>query len=143
MKKTCKRRHYPLINTVNYAKEGACITDGPSLDRLQLRELASLDAMTHGRGELQEWCDMDAMVRLCRMAASKGIGPEALECCETAGRALKISQERHAQGGRMGLSGDGIQALREVLEYADLQRRSIGRAQFEGVIKAALREARA
>jgi hypothetical protein len=36
---------------------------------------------------------------------------------------------------RMGLNGIGIQAIRDLLEYADLQQQSIPRSEFEKMIK--------
>jgi hypothetical protein len=35
----------------------------------------------------------------------------------------------------MGLSGEGIKAVRDLIEYADLQQSSISRSEFERYIK--------
>jgi hypothetical protein len=35
----------------------------------------------------------------------------------------------------MGLSGEGIQAVRDLIEYADLQQSSISRSEFERYIQ--------
>jgi hypothetical protein len=36
---------------------------------------------------------------------------------------------------RMGLNGEGIQAVRELIQYADLQQSSISRSEFEKYIQ--------
>jgi hypothetical protein len=36
---------------------------------------------------------------------------------------------------RLGLTGEGIQAIRELIQYADLQQSSIGRSEFEKYIQ--------
>jgi hypothetical protein len=55
MKKRCKRKVWALVNPLEYAIEGARISDRTALDRLLVRELASLDAFTRGKASLQEW----------------------------------------------------------------------------------------
>jgi hypothetical protein len=64
----------------------------------------------------------------------EGIGPEALPACHDAQAALVEAARRYETTQRMGLTGPGIQALREVYEYHDLQRSSVSRALYEQMI---------
>ena len=74
------------------------------------------------------------MMNICEVMAIEGIGPEALPYCKAAQEALEQAALRYQSTMRMGLSGTGINALREVFEYHDLQRRSIPRSQYENMI---------
>jgi len=136
MKKQCRRKIWSTtINPVAHAIAGACITDDKALAELHTRELSALEAMMHGNGGLQEWCDLTAVLNLCETAALMGIGPEALPYCRRGHEELLDAARRFEATGRMGLTGVGIQALREVVGYHDLQRRSIPRSQYEQVIR--------
>jgi hypothetical protein len=66
--------------------------------------------------------------------ALDGVGPEALPHCQQAQNALEQAALRYQSTMRMGLSGTGINALRDVFEYHDLQRRSISRSEYEKYI---------
>ena len=134
MKKHCKRKHYALVNPITFAIAGACITDSKVLADLYTRELSALEAMTHGRGGLQEWHDLSAVLNLCETAANLGIGPEALPYCQVAQEDLIAAARRFEATKRMGLTGEGVVALRHVLEYHHLQRQSISRSDYEKVI---------
>ena len=48
-RKQCRRKHYPMMNTISMAIEGAAITPDAALNKLQLRELASLDALARAK----------------------------------------------------------------------------------------------
>ena len=60
---------------------------------------------------------------------------EVLPVCQKAQQALHEAAERYQKTLSMGLSGQGIQAVRELIEYADLQQASIPRADFEKYIQ--------
>lgn len=134
MRKQTKRKFWKLIDPVRHAILGAGITEDHLLDKLRLQELASLEAMTKGMGTLQDWHELTSMMNLCEFMAISGIGPEALPYCHTAQDALEQAAHRYQLTMRMGLSGEGIKALREVYEYHDLQRRSISRSEYEKMI---------
>lgn len=135
-RKQCRRKIWSTaINPVAHAIAGACITPEVEIAALHTRELSALEAMTHGHGGLQEWYDLNAAVMLCESAALMDIGPEALPACQQAKTALLDAARRFETTGRMGLTATGIQAIRDVLEYHDLQRRSISRSQYEVVIR--------
>lgn len=134
MRKRTKRKHWKLLDAVHHAITGAAITQEHLLDKLRLRELASLDAMTKGLGTVQDWQELTDMMNICECMAISGIGPEALPYCKQAQDALEQAALRYQTTLAMGLSGTGIKALREVYEFHDLQRRSIARSEYEKYI---------
>lgn len=137
MRKICKRKVWATkgFDAVAHAIAGACITNKASLDELQMRELTAVESITHGRGTLQDWRDLADVINLCETAARMGIGQEALPACAKAQQALMDAAQRFEATGKMGLTGEGIQALRDVIEYHDLQRQSIPRSQYETIIR--------
>jgi hypothetical protein len=135
MKKRCNRKIWAKINPVAHAIEGAAITPQHQLDRLRVRELAAIDAFTRGAASLTDWRDLTNMLNLCETMAREGIGPEALPACADAQSHLIESAQRFERTGRMGTTSPGIQALRTLYEYHDLQRQSISRAEFERMIR--------
>ena len=140
MKKRCVRKIWALVNPIDMAIQGASITPRAMLDQLHLRELSSLEAFARGAARLNEWSDMAAINNLTQTLASMHIGAEALPDCEKAEAALIEAAARYQSTGRMGLSGPGLQALREVIGWHDAQRSSIARSKYEQAIK--LTEAR-
>ena len=142
MKKKCKRKVYGLVNPITYAIAGACVTPKHELDRLRLRELTSLEAIAKGRGGIREWAELVDVHNLVETMAENGIGPEALESCAIAQESLINAKERFEKTGKMGLDGVGINAMRDVIEYANLQQQSISRSQFEEMIRKTLMKLR-
>lgn len=135
MRKRCNRKVWALVNPIQHAISGAGVTDRKNLDALLSRELASLDAFTHGKARMSEWSDMANVNNLTQTLAGMGIGREALPDCHKAEAALIEAAARYQIKKRMGLSGPGIQALRDVIEWHDLQRSSISRSQYEEAIR--------
>jgi hypothetical protein len=78
---------------------------------------------------------MAALNNLTETLAGMYIGPEALPDCKTAEKALIEAAERFELTGSMGLSGVGLQAVRAVIEWHDLQRSSVARSVYERAIK--------
>ena len=134
MRKQTKRKFWKLINPIRHAILGAGITQNHLLDKLRLTELASLDAMTRGLGTLQDWQELTDMMNISEVMALDGVGPEVLPHCQQAQNELEQAALRYQSTMRMGLSGTGINALRDVFEYHDLQRRSISRSEYEKYI---------
>lgn len=134
MRKSTKRKHWKLIDPVRHAILGAGITEDHLLDKLRLIELAALDAMTKGLGTIQDWQELTDMMNISEVMARDGVGPEALPVCQQAQEALEQAARRYETTRKMGLTGIGINALREVFEYHDLQRRSIPRSEYEKYI---------
>ena len=135
MKKRCNRKHWNLIDPIAHAIAGAGITDQASLNKLRLRELSAIESMAKGFGTIEDWRHLVDMLNICEMMALQGIGPEALVACNIAQESLAQAAKRYESIKRMGLSGEGIQAIREVYEYHDLQRTSISRSEYERMIE--------
>ena len=134
MRKRTKRQQWKLIDPLRHAMLGAAITESRVLDKLRIRELAALDAMSKGMGTIVEWQELADMMNICEVMGSSGIGAEALPYCYQAQEALTEAARRYEKTKRMGLSGVGLKALREVYEYHDLQRSSVPRSVYEQMI---------
>jgi len=123
------------IDPVRHAIEGAAITAPDRLDDLYMRELAALDAFVRGAAGLQEWSDLATLNNITQTLAGMGVGREALPDAHAAEAALIDAAERFQRIRRMGLTGPGLQALREVIEWRHLQRSNIARSQYEQAIR--------
>lgn len=135
MRKKTKRKVWNLIDPLTHAIVGAAITQRDKLDKLRTLEYAALDAITRGKGTITDWRTLVDVLNLSEMMGKSGIGPEVLPICEKAQKSLHKAAMRFQESGRLGLDGIGIQAIRELLEYADLQQSSISRSEFERYIK--------
>ena len=135
MRKQVKRKVWALVNPLSYALEGASITQRDKLDKLRLMEYSALDAITKGIGTVQDWHTLTEVLNLSETMARAGVGPEVLPVCEKAQKALHEAALRFQKTGKLGLTGEGIQAVRELVQYADLQQSSISRSEFERYIQ--------
>lgn len=136
MRKRTKRKHWALIDCVTHAIVGASITHRERLDKLRLLEYSALEAMTKGQGTVTDWRVLVDVLNLSETMARHNIGKdEVMPVCQKAQDALHQAAERYQKTMRMGLSGEGIQAVRDLIEYADLQQSSIARADFEKYIQ--------
>lgn len=135
MRKSCKRKIWALVDPIQHAKEGACITGTKELIQLRGIELSALEAICTGKGTVSHWQQLVGMLNICETMARGGIGPEALEHCALAEREMLAAAKRYEQSKRMVLTEVGINALREVYAYHDLQRTSISRGEYDRWIK--------
>ena len=135
MRKKTKRKIWSLIDNVTHAIVGASITQREKLDKLRLLEYSALDAMTKGLGTVTDWRTLVDVLNLSEMMGKNGIGPEVLPICEKAQEGLHKAAMRYQETMKMGLDGQSIQAIRELIQYADLQQSSISRAEFEKYIQ--------
>jgi hypothetical protein len=137
MRKRCIRKVWPtLVDTINLAKSGAAITDDDRLAKVHICELASLDRLSRGVGTLKCWHDMAAVNNLAMTLSGMGVGrDEVLPLCNLVEDELIDAARRYKASKRMGLTGLGIQHLRDLIEYHDLQRRSIPRSRYEEAIR--------
>lgn len=136
MRKQCRRRVWSTsINPIAHAIAGACIADTASLNELRKNELKSLEAMKTGEAGVQEWQILCDMMNIAEMMGKSGIGPEVLDHCAAATEALHRAAKRYEATKRMGLSGEGLKALGDIMEYHDLQRTSVSRSQYEKMIQ--------
>jgi hypothetical protein len=135
MRKQTKRKHWKLIDPLTHAIVGAAITQRDKLDKLRTLEYAALDAITRGKGTITDWRTLVDVLNLSEMMGKNGIGPEVLPICEKAQESLHKAAMRFQETKKMGLDGQGIQAIRDLIEYADLQQSSISRSEFERYIQ--------
>lgn len=136
MRKRTKRKIWALIDPLTHAIVGASITHRDKLDKLRLMEYSALEAMTKGQGTIHDWRTLVDVLNLSETMARHNIGKdEVLPVCQKAQQALHEAAERYQKTLGMGLSGQGFQAVRELIEYADLQQASIPRADFEKYIQ--------
>ena len=135
-KRTKRKKIWALIDSTQHAIIGASITHREKLDKLRIMEYSALEAMTKGQGTVTDWRTLVDVLNLSETMARHGIGKdEVLPVCQKAQEALHEAAERHQRTMCMGLSGQGIQAVRDLIEYADLQQSSIPRAEFEKYIQ--------
>jgi len=135
MRKKTRRKVWNLIDPITHAIVGAAITQREKLDKLRLLEYSALDAITKGSGTVQDWRTLVDVLNLSETMARGGIGVEVLPVCEKAQESLHKAAMRYQETMRMGLDGEGIKAIRDLIEYADLQQSSISRSEFERYIQ--------
>jgi hypothetical protein len=135
MRKKVKRKVWALIDPLTHALTGAAITQRNKLDQLRMLEYSALDAITKGKGTIHDWRTLVDVLNLSETMARGGIGPEVLAVCEKAQKALHEAAMRYQSTMRVGLSGEGIQACRDLIQFADLQQSSISRSEFEKYIQ--------
>ena len=143
MRKRTRRKVYPLINPVEYAITGAALIPQRELNNLRLRELAAIEAFRSGKAGLQDWHDVTALLNLCESMAREGIGAEALATCTQAQAALVEAAHRFQRTRRMGTTGTGLQAFRDLYEWHDLQRQAVERSAYERAIDKAIKRVNA
>ena len=120
---------------VAYAIQGARLTPQAAVLRQRGMELEAIDAMATGKADQNTWGILHAMVILSETMGKAGVGPEALPAAGAALAALDESWGRFAATRRMGITGPGLQALREVFEYLDLQRQSVSLREFIAYVR--------
>jgi hypothetical protein len=135
MRKQCRRRHYALTNPIALAIAGACVTDDGRLDKLQLRELSAIDAFATGAATADDWRTMADLSNLAQTMCEMGIGPEVLPAALRVEEALADAHQRYVDTGRMGTTGPGLQAMRDLREWHHLQRTSVARSVYEQAIE--------
>jgi hypothetical protein len=135
MRKRTKRKMWNLIDPITHAIVGAAITQRGKLDKLRTLEYSALDSMTKGSGTVTDWRTLVDVLNLAEIMGKNGVGPEVLPICQTAQDSLHKAAMRYQETFRMGLDGQGIKAIRDLIEYADLQQSSIPRSEFERYIQ--------
>jgi hypothetical protein len=133
-----RRRVYKLVDPIRFAIEGASITSNQKLDKLRLIELTSIQAFQTGGATQADWNNIDGMRRICEAMATSGIGPEALPACQACKEALQSVLERHQRTQKWGVTGQQLQAFREIYDYAEAQRTAVDLRTFENSIRKAL-----
>jgi hypothetical protein len=138
MRKRTRRKHWNLIDPIRHAIEGASLMPQALLSGIRLRELGAIEAFRTGQAGLQEWTDVNALLTITETMARGGIGPEALPACASAQAALMDAARRFEATRKMGTTGLGLAAMRELYEYHDLQRASVCRSDYEAWLQRAM-----
>ena len=135
-RKATKRKHYPLINCLQMAIDGACITDKARLDKLRMRELGAIESFSKGQATPNDWRELADMHNVAKTLVSMRIGgEEAKQACELADQALQDAYASQATRGKLGMTGPQIQAMRELYAWHDAQRTAIHRGKYEQAIE--------
>ena len=135
MRKRKHRKQYALVNPLLHALEGAAVTDKESLDKLRQAELTAIESFRTGVATVDDWVKMSEICNLTESMACDGIGIEALEATNRAQEALIEAHKRYLKTGKIGTSGQGLNAFRDVYQYHDLQRQSVARSVYEKHIR--------
>lgn len=134
-RKVCRRKHYPLIDPVKMAIEGAAISQSDMLDKLRMVELSAIESFAKGLATPADWRAIADFLNIAETMARGGVGPEALAVVTAVDAALSEAHARHAKTGRLGMTGPQLQALRDLYAYHDAQRTAIARSEYERFIQ--------
>jgi hypothetical protein len=136
MRKRTKRKVWNLIDPLTHALVGAAITQRDKLDKLRMLEYSALESITKGNGTIHDWRVLVDVLNLSEQMACGGIGKdEVLPVCEKAQEALHKAAMHYQKTLHLVLDYQGIEALRDLIEFADLQQGSISRSEFERYIQ--------
>jgi len=136
MRKRTIRKQWALLNPISHAITGAAITQREKLNQLRMLEYSALESIIKGNGTIHDWRVLVDVLNLSESMARGGIGKdEVMPVCEKVQKALHESAMRFQKTLKIGLSGEGIQACRDLIAYADLQQSSISRSEFEKYIQ--------
>lgn len=125
MRKKCRRKVYQLVDPIAHAIEGAALIAEHKINACRLLELSALDAMSKGVGAQHDWGVLAGVVNMCETLAGLKVGAEAFDACQEAEAALKRLNQRFLSYGVFDPDSEGLNAIREVYEYHDLQRQSV------------------
>lgn len=135
MKKHCRRKHFALSNPIALAIAGACVTDEGRLDKLRLLELSAIESFATGAATVDDWRTVADLTNLAQTMCEMGIGPEVLPAAQKVESVLGESHQRYVATGRMGTTGPGLHAMRDLQEWHHLQRTSVARSVYETAIQ--------
>jgi hypothetical protein len=135
MRKRTKRKMWNLIDPIQHAIVGASITHREKLDKLRMMEYSALEAIIKGRGTIHDWRTLVDVLNLSETMGRAGVGPEVLPICEKAQASLHKAAGYYQTTMRVILDAEGMQACRDLIQFADLQQSSISRSEFERYIQ--------
>lgn len=134
MRKRTRRQHYALTNPVALAIAGARITEDRLLDQLRMRELSAIQCFATGAATVDDWRTIADLTNLAQTMCAMGIGPEVLPAAMAVEEVLNEAHQRYLATSRMGTTGPGLHAMRELQEWHHLQRTSVARSVYEAAI---------
>lgn len=131
MRKKTKRKVYDRVCPITHAIVGASVTDEETLNVLRKKEQGSLEAFRTGVAEKKDWNNINTVAQLAESMAQANIGPEVMVVVKIAEMHLLEAKERFMRIGKMGTTGLGLQAMKDLLEYHELQRTAVSRSVYE------------
>lgn len=131
MRKRTKRKVYPLLNPIEHAISGACVSPEADLDKLRERELKAINNFRTGQATLFDWENIKALLNVAENMSRAGVGIEVLSVCMQAQDHLIDAAKRFERLGKMGATGPALVCWQDLYEYHDLQRQSISRGEYE------------
>ena len=114
-----------------HAMVSAAIIDDETLDVMRKKEAESMEAFRTGSATKQDWDIVNAASRIAESMANAGIGPEVMVHVKIAEMHLLEARDRFRRIGKIGTTGLGLQAFKDLLEYHELQRTSVPRNIYE------------
>lgn len=137
--KSCqrKRRYVVRLTPWETAVRNASIAPKQSRDILTTAELSTLDQITKGKGRLSDFRMLVDASNLAEVLAKdfKIGGEEVLHAVKAAESAFLACARRIEERGKIGFSGPELQAVREMLEWAQAQRDACSRGVYLAAIK--------
>ena len=138
--KSCRRRskrYVEFITPLETAIRNAATAPKQSRDKLALADLSTLDTITRGKGRLSDFRYLVDICNLCEVLAKdyKIGGEEVLDAVKVAEAAFLSCARRIEATGKIGFSGPELQAVREMLEWAQAQREAASRGVYLAAIK--------
>lgn len=143
MRKRTHRKVWPKASGLHLAIAGASMMDDTRLAYLRGKEEAAIEAFRAGTATVDNWRDIAGIVNMAEMLCDMGVGrAEVTPAVEDAQKHLQESHQRYERTGRIGTTGPGLSAFRELQEFHDLQRTSVDLSTYERAIQRALNRIR-
>ena len=124
-RKACRRKHYALTDTMQIARVGAAYVTDEMISDEQTAELMAIERFFAGAATRQDWSTVADLNNIAETMAAGGHGVEVAKACEAVGQALSESHARYTATGRIGMTGPQLQALRDLWDYYNLQRKTM------------------
>lgn len=136
-RKQCKRKHYAVGgNVVNVAIRRASYIGDDMLAELGELEGKALSAFMDGTATVENWRTLADIVNVAETMSDHGIGPEVLVAAEDLQKHLLDAKDRYERTKRMGLTGPGLQSVRNLLEFHQLQRTAVPLGRYMEMVTA-------
>lgn len=135
MKKRFRPKWSKDCNLLARVVTGVLPTPEGLLERQRLTELSAIECFAKGVATQHDFQTVADMLNIAETFVSVGVGPEVLPVIQSTQDALIAAKERHDNGGSLSLTAAGLQSLRDLYEYHDLQRTSVDWQQYAKTIE--------
>jgi hypothetical protein len=135
-KHTPRKRTWKLVDPIAHAIEGAALIPANLIMNLQIIEQAAISAFMNGTATKSEWRDLAMLCNISEQLCLQGVGSAEVRApLDIAQEALRQAARRYKENGRVGFSGVELTAMRDIIDWHDLQRTSIPRKEYEKAIE--------